>query len=303
MLKTQPHVPVMVKEILTLFAPLKNRGPLRLFDGTLGRGGHLRALLREFCVEDGLAFDRDPQAIEEMAPVLAKEAQQIQLRHANYSDFAPSCGLFDLMLIDLGVSSPQLDQAERGFSFYHEGPLDMRMDPTQGQTAADILNSAAEDELMGLFTELGEIHRPGRVVRAIQQFRRERPFAKTLDFADLIVKTEGWRKKGVHPATNYFLALRLLVNRELECLQEALPRLRSGLKPGGRLAVLTFHSLEDRIVKYDFKGAVGMGRPVNKKVIVPEREEILANPRSRSAKLRVFERSMDESSGEPQAPH
>lgn len=287
------HIPVMLTEILQAFALFQGKPALRYFDGTLGRGGHLIAILKEFSTVTAVAMDRDPDALKEAAARLQEEGlgSRVELAHGNFSDFsAERFGLFDLMLIDLGVSSPQLDRGERGFSFYLDGPLDMRMDPSEGPTAADLVNTLDEEELLRIFRDLGEVHRPLRVVREIISRRKVQPFTTTRQLSSLIESVDGWRKKGYHPATNYFLGLRLQVNHELESLDKGLHQLKSGLKPGGRLAVLTFHSLEDRIVKYDFRGSEGIGKPVNKKVIIPEREEILKNPRSRSAKLRIFER-------------
>lgn len=291
---SQTHIPVMLNEILSAFEPLKNRGEVRYFDGTLGRAGHLSAIIEVFSKIEAVAMDRDPQALSDVSERLKGqiESGKLKLIKGNFNDFSTEkLGEFDLMLIDLGVSSPQLDNPERGFSFYHEGPLDMRMDPTEGATAADLVNSLDEQELIEIFRELGEVHRPFRVAREIVHQRKTQPFETTLQLAKLIESTDGWRKKGVHPATNYFLALRLQVNQELSLLDEGLNKLKSGLKPGGRLAVLTFHSLEDRIVKNNFRNSGDVGKPVNKKVIVPERPEILGNPRSRSAKLRIFEKA------------
>src|SRR5690606_8030286 len=177
---------------------------------------------------------------------------------------------FDLILLDLGVSSPQLDQPERGFSFYHDGPLDMRMDPTTGPTAADIVNTWSEAELNDLFMNYGEIRRPQRVVRAIVQDRKTKPFRRTKELSGLIERVEGWRRKGHHPATTYFLALRMAVNNELQGLDECLTDLMQSLNPGGWLLIITFHSLEDRIIKYAFKESE-LGFPVFKKVIRPSR--------------------------------
>lgn len=286
------HIPVLLDEILQAFSPLKNRPSLRYFDGTLGRGGHLKALLGMLPQMTALGVDRDPEALQAVSNSMAAEIQagRLQLKSANFHDFdLSSWGSFDLMLLDLGVSSPQLDQAHRGFSFYHEGPLDMRMDPSKGITAADLVNAMEGEELFRLFRNYGEIFKPGRVVNEILRRRQEKAFTSTLDLSQLIEKTEGWRRKGFHPATPYFMALRMWVNNELGGLEENLPRLLTGLRPGGRLAVLTFHSLEDRIVKNILRGASEIGRPVNKRVIHPSREEELRNPRSRSAKLRVFE--------------
>lgn len=289
------HIPVMLSEILEGFEPLRESSSLRYFDGTLGRGGHLRAILQKFPQAKAFAIDRDPDALAAVGLSLGSEieAGRLILEQANFHDFDPvRWGEFDLMLLDLGVSSPQLDQAHRGFSFYHEGPLDMRMNPNDGKTAADYLNELEDEELFRLFRNYGEIHRPWRVVNEIVKRRKEKPFQSTLDLSMLIERVEGWRRKGFHPATPYFMALRILVNNELGGLEETLPRLLTGLRSGGRLAVLTFHSLEDRIVKNILRSSE-LGRPVNKKVIQPSREEELNNPRARSAKLRIFERGSE----------
>ncbi|MBX3016734.1 MAG: 16S rRNA (cytosine(1402)-N(4))-methyltransferase RsmH [Bdellovibrionaceae bacterium] len=293
------HIPVMLQEIIDAFAPLKERGePLRYFDGTLGRGGHLRAILENMPQVRAVGLDQDPSAIKFVENALAPEIAQgrLTLVRGTFHEFDPATlGEFDMMLLDLGVSSPQLDQPQRGFSFYYDGPLDMRMNPDAGPTAADFVNTWSDAELYKVFKEYGEIFKPSRVVNEIVRARKEKPFTSTFDLSKLIERVEGWRRKGFHPATPYFMALRILVNNELQGLEDNLPRLLTGLRPGGRLAVLTFHSLEDRIVKNILRGATEIGRPVNKKVIVPTREEELRNPRSRSAKLRVFERQMAES--------
>lgn len=289
------HIPVMLKDILEHLSPvLKNSESPRYFDGTFGRGGHLAAMLQQFPNLQAVATDQDPQAIEYGKTKFAEEIQnnRLQLLHQNFSDFnAEQLGLFDGMLIDLGVSSPQLDQGSRGFSFYHEGPLDMRMDTTKGATAADLIAALTEEELNELFQELGEIPKPYRVVRAIVHDRKENPFVTTKQLSGLIERVDGWHRKGFHPATQYFMALRLRVNSELEVLEQSLEKLVQGLKPRGRLAVLTFHSLEDRIVKNKLREFSQLGKPLFKKVIQPEWNEQKQNPRARSAKLRIFERS------------
>lgn len=292
------HEPVMLEEVLSHSQPA--HAVKRVWDATFGRGGHTRAFLREYPDAVILASDRDPEAIAHGRREFAAELQagRIRFKQWNFHDFqdVEDTDFFqnkpvDVMLLDLGVSSPQLDQAERGFSFYHDGPLDMRMDPGHGIPASEVVNTWTEVALQGLFNELGEISRPLRVVKAIIARRREKPFLTTGDLAAVIERAEGWHKKGRHPATQYFLALRLLVNDELGGVKNALPLIvEKALGPGGRALVITFHSLEDRIVKYIFKEREDLGRPVNKKVIVPGRPEILRNPRSRSAKLRVFER-------------
>lgn len=289
------HIPVMAQEVLQAFAPfeqVKEQKELRYFDGTFGRGGHYSLIKSLFPRLKAVVFDQDLAAIEHAKSQFSTEVQNESLlvQHGNFSQFSSEkWGLFDMMLLDLGVSSPQLDEASRGFSFYHDGPLDMRMNATQEVTAQMLINEAEEQELIRIFKEYGEVHNPFRVVRALIHDRKQKPFETTKQLASLIERVDGWRRKGFHPATLYFQGLRLAVNQELESVESALPQLMQGLKPQGRLAVITFHSLEDRIVKNIFKNS-DLGKPVNKKVIVPSREEELANPRARSAKLRIFER-------------
>ena len=274
-----------------------------MLDATFGAGGHTQALLTTFPFLSAIAIDRDPLAInwglKNVKPLFPEGAlhfvqanfhQYSDLRRDQFSCFMNSKG-FDIIILDLGVSSPQIDQAERGFSFYKDGPLDMRMDSTQDFSASDIVNQWSQKELMDLFYFYGEIRRAGPLVKALLKERKKSPLKSTKQLADLIVKAQGWRKKGAHPATNYFLALRLKVNNELEGLKNSLPEMIKSLTPGGRIFVLTFHSLEDRIVKNIFKKAHGeQGQNLTKKVIAPAREEIKKNPRSRSAHLRIFEK-------------
>lgn len=290
------HVPVLLEEIMTAFA--ETTPPIeKYFDGTFGRGGHAREVMKRFPGVKVFAMDQDLEAIAYFNENF--KADGARIFHGGFERFReifaaegmfPDC--FDIMLLDLGVSSPQLDRSERGFSFYQDGPLDMRMNRTQEVTAADLLNGLSEDELNELFQVLGEVRRPYRVVKAVVHDRKEAKFETTQQFAGLIERVEGWSKKGHHPATRYFMALRLKVNRELEQLESALPDLMRGLRHEGRLAVITFHSLEDRIVKNIFRSRKDLGKPVNKKVIQPEWEEQKKNPRARSAKLRVFQREI-----------
>lgn len=281
------HKPVLLSEVVQY---AKEISPKTILDGTFGRGGHTKAFLESIPGATVTAIDQDLTAVEHGRSM---ENARLSVRHFNFHNIAqlesrPGEG-FDVILLDLGVSSPQLDEADRGFSFYHEGPLDMRMDQTLPYTAADVVNTWPEVELLDLFTRLGEIRRPQRVVRAIVSDRKAKPFRSTRDLAGLIERVEGWTKKGHHPATRYFLALRMAVNNELSGLESCLPELMRALSPRGRLIIITFHSLEDRIVKYAFKESP-LGRPLFKKVIVPGREEERENPRSRSAKLRIFQR-------------
>lgn len=292
-MNTPLHVPVLLQEILQFVADLPGRREQGA-DVTFGRGGHTRALLESFSFLRMMGFDRDQAALDHGQEVFGDwiSGNRLRLEKRNFHAGVPRnpLGGWDFILADLGVSSPQLDQAERGFSVYHDGPLDMRMDQAQDFSAADIVNTWGADELSNLFYQNGEIRRPNRVVARILEQRRVEPFTRTLQLSQLIEKCEGWRRRGHHPATEYFLALRLEVNQELSNLRPAMEQMMSVLRPGGRLIVITFHSLEDRIIKYAFKENPQLGRPVNKKVVTPTREEEARNPRARSAKLRVFER-------------
>lgn len=292
------HKPVLLNEVIKFASEIE---PRTILDGTFGRGGHTRALLAACPSAEVFAIDQDAAAIEYGASELASEAR-LKLKHFNFhriGDFPlkPAEG-FDVILLDLGVSSPQLDEPARGFSFYHDGPLDMRMNQTADTTAADIVNSWSEVELLNLFTKYGEIRRPQRVVRAVVNDRKQTPFTTTRQLSSLIERVEGWQRKGHHPATRYFLALRMAVNDELTGLEACLPDLMRALSPRGRLLIITFHSLEDRIIKYAFRESPEWGFPLVKKVITPSREEERGNPRARSAKLRIFQRGNrnDESS-------
>lgn len=285
------HKPVLLNEIIEL---ARGFAPRLILDGTFGRGGHARALLDALPDARLVALDQDEAAITHGRGAFAPEiaAGRVQLRHQSFHDLGPMDAPVDLMLLDLGVSSPQLDEAARGFSFYNDGPLDMRMDQRRAVTAADIVNGWSEVELIELFRELGEVRRPQRVVRAVVSDRATEPFSSTRQLAGLIERVEGWRKKGYHPATQYFLALRMAVNDELSGLREALPGLMRALADDGRLMIITFHSLEDRIIKYAFREATDFGYPLFKKVIIPTEDELRENPRARSAKLRVFQRGI-----------
>jgi 16S rRNA (cytosine1402-N4)-methyltransferase len=295
------HLPVLLNEILEFFQA--HSAPKKFYwDGTFGRGGHLKAVLNAFPELKAFAMDCDQAAIDFAEHNFAAEisAQKLSLARANYSEFETVRvqekwpAEFDFMLLDLGVSSPQLDEAARGFSFYHDGPLDMRMDQSQVLNAEEVVNDWDEEDLYTVFTQLGEVRRPNRVLRAIVHDRKTKRFTTTRELASLIERVDGWHKKGMHPATKYFMGIRLAVNNELGGLRETLPKLMSALAPHGLLAVLTFHSLEDRIVKNIFKDEKKLGRMVNKKVVTATLDELKENSRSRSAKLRVFERMTDD---------
>lgn len=294
------HIPVMASEILKMSEGAV--GHKFFLDATFGRGGHTRLLMERFPEMKVCGLDQDLEAIEYGNKEFSLPINQgvMRLIHGNFHNatkiFAAELKTwtegrgFDLILVDLGVSSPQLDQSQRGFSFYQDGPLDMRMDQSQGFTAADLVNSWDENDLLKLFHEYGEIRQPTKVVKSILKGRASKPFRTTQQLASLIESIEGWHKKGHHPATRYFLALRMEVNKELEGLHEAMHDLIEILAEGGRLMILTFHSLEDRIVKYALRERLDRGFLVNKKVVQPSREEEVRNRRARSAKLRVFQK-------------
>lgn len=285
------HIPVLLEEVLEMFAQAEVT-PLRLLDGTFGRGGHTQALLDKYTTLAAVGVDRDDQAHEYAQKTYAEnlDTGRLRLWKGSYRQFIEQHPQenFDFILLDLGVSSPQLDSPERGFSFYQNGPLDMRMGQSQKTTAAEVINTWSEEQLNEIFQEYGEIRSPYRVVRAVVHDRKTKPFTTTGELAGLIERVDGWRQKGRHPATQYFMALRLYVNQELEDLTASLPLFLQSLNPGGVIAVITFHSLEDRIVKQIFKDHMSVGSRINKKVIVPSELEEKNNPRSRSAKLRGF---------------
>ncbi|MDC0980167.1 16S rRNA (cytosine(1402)-N(4))-methyltransferase RsmH [Bdellovibrionales bacterium] len=297
------HIPVLYDEVLANITN-SHSGPVRwVLDGTFGRGGHAKGILEKFPEASLIGVDRDEEAIRYGEEHFGVEINQgrLHLLRGNYAEIDEMASElervtggsgFDLILLDLGVSSPQLDSARRGFSFYNDGPLDMRMDQRESVTAAEIVNSWSSERLSNLFYNLGEIRRPNLVVKHIVERRRERPFERTMDLSLLIEQLEGWSRKGHHPATNYFMALRIEVNRELEQVEKMIEPLVNRLNDFGRMLVITFHSSEDRIVKFGFRNLKdnGVGSLVNKKVIQAQWPEKKRNPRARSAKLRIFER-------------
>lgn len=283
------HVSVLLREILS-FAPKPSR---RILDATVGMGGHAFALLSEHPDASLLAFDRDARALELAGQRLAPFAQRVELRHGDFRD-----GLSGLVpeslcyaVADLGVSSLQLDDKDRGFSFRFDAPLDMRMDPRSGRSASDILNTASERELERILSEFGEEPKAGAIARSIVMERRTRSKWTTGAFASL-VRRDARGRPGLDPCTRAFQALRIATNRELEGLDKGLERLAALLRPGGRLAVISFHSLEDRIVKNLFRNLkkTGAFELLTPKPVAPGDDETRANPRARSAKLRVIEK-------------
>ncbi|MFT4587011.1 MAG: 16S rRNA (cytosine1402-N4)-methyltransferase [Candidatus Binatia bacterium] len=303
------HKPVLMSEVLAAVRPQPGG---RYVDGTVGMGGHAAAILKASEPTGWLfGFDRDGTAIESAGERLAEYAGRFELRRARFDEMsewveAQSC---DAVLLDLGVSSPQLDEGERGFSFQRDAPLDMRMDQRQGLTAADIVNDADIDDLTRVFRDLGGERRARQFARAIERERKMRRIETTGQLANMLERIAPRRGKRTHPATKAFLGLRLEVNDEMGSLRRALPSAMDVLKPAGRLAIITFHSLEDRIVKqwgreaerdYDFVGDVDvpelrtprtpMLKRINRKPISAGETELSENPRARSAQLRVFEK-------------
>jgi len=302
------HVPVLLRETLDALA-VKAGGTY--VDGTLGRAGHAMEILRRGAALV-IGIDRDDAALSEVKSLEnGHHAGNLILKKGCHGDIlkiarAEGVEAVDGVLLDLGVSSPQLDDAGRGFSFRADGPLDMRMDRSCGATAADIVNSCAESELADIFRKYGEEAAAKRIAHAIVRTRENRPFETTLQLAELVERTIG-RRGAHHPATRTFQALRMAVNRELEELERALVGGLELLKPGGRFAVITFESLTDRTVKHFFAAHAGKNislqaggvrwegelpkvRPVTRRAVTASKEELEANVRSRSAKLRAIER-------------
>lgn len=308
---TYRHITVLLEEAVSALAPREDGCYL---DGTFGRGGHSRALLEKLGTGGRLlGFDKDPQAIQTGKALAAEDGRFVivQRSFAELGDEVRARGLegrVDGVLLDLGVSSPQLDDPERGFSFLNDGPLDMRMNPGQGISAAEFIANAAEEEIARVFKEYGEERFAKRMARAIVQRRQERPFERTADLAEVITVANPAWEKGKNPATRAFQGLRIHVNNELGDLERGLDAALESLAVGGRLVVISFHSLEDRIVKlFMRKHAKGEADnlprdlPIRSKVFEPRlkllgkpqyasEEELKANPRSRSAVMRVAEK-------------
>lgn len=306
------HYPVLYNEVITLLN-IKDGGTY--LDGTMGGAGHAAAIL-EHCAPKGrlLALDRDAEAIKVGTERLAVYGGRAIIVQANFADLAEQARSFapaglNGVLLDIGCSSPQLDDGKRGFSYMHDGPLDMRMDRRQTVTAADICNTYSAEQLTEIFYTFGEEKWAKRIAEFIVAGRQKKPLAGTLELVTLIKQAVpvGARDKDQHPAKRIFQALRIAVNDELGALNRGLEGAVSVLKPGGRLAVITFHSLEDRIVKEKFRyfaadcvcpphqpictcGKLVTAKIITRKPILPSARELNENPRSRSAKLRVCEK-------------
>jgi 16S rRNA (cytosine1402-N4)-methyltransferase len=289
------HEPVMVAETVTLLAP--SRGGL-FVDCTVGLGGHTRALL-ESGASRILGLDRDPDALQRAADALAGFGDRVELVHADFRELTrvlDERGLagIDGALADLGVSSMQLEAEGRGFSFRRDDPLDMRMDRSQGPTVADLIATVDEESLANVIFQYGEERYSRRIARAIVAVRQSDPIRTTARLAQIVrraIPRRGYQR--IDPATRTFQALRIWVNRELEGLERFLQEAAQRLLSGARLAVITFHSLEERIVKHAFRALERGGAPlrvVTKRPTDPSDDEVTRNPRARSAKLRAIER-------------
>jgi 16S rRNA (cytosine1402-N4)-methyltransferase len=311
---SRPHLPVLLDEVLALLVPA-GRAPARVIDGTLGAGGHSAALLTAGAGAL-LGLDVDPQALSEARQTLSPFGERAHIVHASYATMTAHAAALgwdavDAILLDLGVSSMQFDTPERGFSFRHDAPLDMRFDPEGDRpTAAELVNLLDADELADLFWRYGEERESRRIARALV---KGRPFQTTSELAAAIERAVPRRHDDrIHPATRTFQALRIAVNDELGVIEAALPRAINLLRPGGRLAVISFHSLEDRLVKDAFRlaatgcicpprvpvcvcGHVATVELLTRKPITAADAEMAANPRSRSAKLRAVEKRTGQS--------
>jgi 16S rRNA (cytosine1402-N4)-methyltransferase len=304
------HLPVMYARVME---GLRIREDGTYLDGTFGRGGHARGVLEHLKAGGRLLLmDKDPEAIRVAEREFGADAR-VAIRRGSFAELGewdavragPECPLLDGVLFDLGVSSPQLDVAERGFSFAKDGPLDMRMDPDSGESAAEWLAHADEREIADVLWRYGEEKQSRRIARAIVTRRGDAPLNRTAQLADLIASVLPRGAQKIHPATRSFQAIRIFVNRELADLERGLDAAYAALKPGGRLAVISFHSLEDRIVK-QFIARHAKAPPANRRMPVEiaftptlraigdaqkaDDAEIVVNPRARSAVLRVAEK-------------
>ena len=305
MTTTAAHTTVLLDEAVdALLAGAGDAPAGQWVDATFGRGGHSRRILSRLSPQGRLlAFDKDPEAIQEAARI---QDARFSIRHEGFRHLADlPVGSAAGVLMDLGVSSPQIDTPERGFSFRFDGPLDMRMDTTRGQSVAEWLASAEVGQIAEVIREYGEERFAGPIAKAIVARRQERgPLATTAELADLVAGAVKTREQGQNPATRTFQALRIFINAELEELQQALEASLQVLQPGGRLVVISFHSLEDRIVKqfialhskevFDRRAPFAVPQPMRLRAldrIKPGAAEVAANPRARSAVMRVAERT------------
>jgi 16S rRNA (cytosine1402-N4)-methyltransferase len=307
------HVPVLLQRVVSLVAPVLEDEDAVLVDATLGLGGHTEAVLRRCPQARVVGIDRDPEALRTARARLGDLAERVTFVHAGYDELDATLaelgvGPVDAVLFDLGVSSLQLDKADRGFAYAVDAPLDMRMDPTGGASAADVLRTYSEAELTRVIRDYGEERFAHRIAAAVVRARREAPVERTGQLVDLIREAipAPARRRGGHPAKRTFQALRIEVNHELDALRRALPQAIDAICVGGRIVVLSYHSLEDRMVKRTLaarsRSTVPEGLPVPAAQTEPELRlltrgaeraddaEVAANPRARSVRLRAAER-------------
>lgn len=309
MVATDGHIPVLAAEVLEQLQA--SVGSRRLLDATFGGGGHSRAWLEAAAGNTVHALDADPEAAPRAERLRTDFSDRFTFAPGNFEDLGElTAGEFDAILFDLGLSSFHFDTPERGFAFRHDGPLDMRLDPREGCSAHTFLERADHFELVRAIRDYGEEPRWRRIVDVIERARGTDALRRTVAFAELIENALGpaaRRKSKIHPATRTFQGVRIAVNRELEVIERALPQAFSRLRVGGRLAVISFHSLEDRIAKRYFRHLAGRpessrdnrpaderpvyGRELTRRPLVPGEAECTANPRARSAKLRVIEKT------------
>ena len=308
---TFEHIPVLYHEVVSAL-PLQSAS--KVLDVTCGAGGHSQAFLEQLGPGEGqlICLDKDPQAREvcraRLAPIAQERGVELSVLAGDFGALDDALGDesdFDLIFADIGVSSPQIDTPERGFSYHEQGPLDMRMNPEQSLTAADIVNSYSEGELKTIIKDYGEERFAGRVARRIVERRRKQPFEDTLDLADTIIHALPPKaRRDKHPARRTFQALRITVNDELDALEAFMDSVLERLAPGGVLAIISFHSLEDRIVKQKFRvwldpcecpkslpcicGLKPLGTVPKRQGWTASPEELERNPRARSARLRTF---------------
>lgn len=308
------HFPVLLEEVIE---GLNVRQGGVYLDGTLGAGGHAEALLSAHPGIRLIGMDRDPAALALAEDRLAAYRDRLTLFHNDFrflDEVLDEGGVssVDGIVLDLGVSSMQLDEGERGFSFANDGPLDMRMDPSHGESALTLVNEMDPVELANILYRYGEERRSRAIAKAIAREREVAPIETTGRLANIVAAVPGMgRMRNIHPATRTFQALRIAVNDELAAIEEAVPAGVARLAPGGRMVVISFHSLEDRIVKRGFRelerpcrcpkempecrcGLVSAGKVITRRPLIPTEEEAERNPRSRSAKLRVFEKGSDQ---------
>ncbi len=293
----KPHQSVLLDEVLKWLSPQPGQ---TVVDGTLGAGGHAEAILERSSPDGKLVgFDKDPQALKIAKEVLGKFGDRVMLIRDDFKNITQHLERLNVrnvqaILLDLGISSMQLDRVERGFSFRMDGPLDMRMNPEASLTAEEVVNAYPKEKLLRVLWSFGEERFARKIVERLLAKRTKKRIKTTGQLADLVNESVPafYRHGRLHPATRIFQALRIEVNREIESLEVFLPAAPDALAKNGRLAVISFHSIEDRVVKNTFRewARQEKGRVLTKKPLVPSEAEVRMNPRSRSAKIRVFER-------------